>query len=217
MKTINITQAGAMIQDSKYRIPEMAKAALDNFANNRFKELKYVTKAFKYQFPFYESIQKKRSFNKIFQILDKNLVRMIPYIETSKVKFLSTERDSSENIYVRLGPLTGHSAAIDRTQRVLRRYIARLSRLALIKGLPITVSGTPVTHTRPLNSHRYAGYATEDERAANTFNVYEMRITFRPSSGDNGYLLLFYAPEILKSLETLHRFAHYAESTFRIH
>lgn len=214
MKTIPITQAGAMILDSKFRIPEMAKASLDKFANNRFIELKYVTRAFKYQFPFYETLQKKRSYNKIFQILDKNLSRLIPYVDTAKVKFLSTERDSSEIIYVRLGPIA-NIPVYAKKQAALKRYLARLGKLALLNGLPITLGCHCSSYVKPIRSHRYAYYSNEGERNTNTYHIFEIRITFRNGVGENGYLLLHYAPQIFKVLETLHRSAHYADSTFR--
>jgi hypothetical protein len=214
MKTIPITQAGAMILDSKYRIPELAKASLDKFANTRFKDLKYVTRAFKYQFPFYESLQKKRSFNKIFQILDKTLSRLVPYVDNAKVKFLSTERDSSEYIYIRIGPMSNHASHMPK-QRALRKYCARLARLIVTHGLPIGLTYGVTNYVRPLNSHRYAYYESDADKNANTFEIYEIRMNFRNGAGENGYLLLLYAPEILKVLETLHRFAHYADSTYR--
>lgn len=213
MKTVPITLAGALIQDSRYRIPEIAKASLDKFANNRFKELKFVTKAFKYQFPFYESVQKKRSFNKIFQILNQVLEKRVPYLETAKVKFLSIDRDSSDSVWVRLGPVSGRPEDAKK-KKTLERYVNRLNRIIVRQGLPLSLAAHLVNFTKPTR-HRYAYYDTEEERATNTFQVMEIRVVFRNGVGENGYLLLFFAPEILKALETLHRHAHYADSTFR--
>lgn len=215
MKQVPITQAGAMILDSKYRIPEMAKASLDKFANNRFKELKYVTKAFKYQFPFYESMQKKRSFNKIFQVMDNALERMIPYLSTAKVKFLSTDRDSSDSVWVRLGPITA-TAADTKKRKSLERYLNRLNRMMVRQGIPLNLAYHLINYTKPTR-HRYAYYESETERLNNTYQVFEIRVVFRAGIGENGYLLLFFAPQILKVLETLHRHAHYADSTFSTH
>jgi hypothetical protein len=69
--TVPITRSGAAILKANHEIPQLARIALDKYANTRVKELKLVTKAFRYTFPFYDGQNRKRAFNKVFSITEK--------------------------------------------------------------------------------------------------------------------------------------------------
>jgi hypothetical protein len=214
MKTVNITVAGALIQSAKHRIPELARATLDRFANTRFKDLKLVTKAFRYQFPFYESTHRRRAFTKFFSVLEKTLLRTLPYLNTSKVKFINIEKESAESIYIRLGPMDS-----ERDKAVLSRYIQRLQTKIARSSLPLHLQINTANYTVPKKStNPYDnGYSSREEQNKNTYKILEIRVRFMHNVGEGGYLLLLYAPQILKILETLHRKAHYADTTYKPH
>lgn len=219
MKTVNITVAGAVLADSRHKIPQLAQMTLDKFAGNRFKELKYVTKGFKYSFPFYEKLHRKRAFTKVFIVLEKALKRYIPYIETAKVKYIDIPRESADQINIRLGPYKQADLTEEqfKKQRVLHRYIRYIQFLSSKYQLPLSIRANPVPHTEPNGKGwtRTGGYAEAEDMRANTYEILMVSIAFNSALSETGYLLLLYAPQIFKVLETSHRLAHYADSTFR--
>lgn len=214
MKTVNITVPGAIIESARTRIPELAKVTLDKFANNKFKEMKLVTKAFRYQFPFYDSLHRKRAFAKFFVILEKALEQNIPYIKTAKVDFLTVERESTDNIIIRIGPANDTKLTM-----ILQKYVTKLITKTVANSLPLHIYFNKVSYVKPKRgSNGYVeGYATREEQAENTFDIHEIKVKFMTNVGEGGYLMLLYAEYFLKVLETLHRKAHYADSTHRAH
>jgi hypothetical protein len=212
MQTLKITRAGAIIEDARFTIPEQAKTSLDRYANERLKDLKLVTRAFKFTFPFYQQSHQKRSFRKLFDLLSKTIERVIPYTATAKIPYINTGLPSSDSIFIRLGPYdTVQSGAS------IVRYLRYVGYLVRKHGLPIMLNGTFHPYVKPRDeAARYGSYYANDaERIANTYNVYEIKIRLNNIEGEHGYLLLYYVKNILKVLETLHRKAHYAESTYR--
>jgi hypothetical protein len=211
LKTVNITPAGAMIDQARHSIPDYARVTLDRYANNRVKELKLVTKAFKYSFPFYGQIHTNRSFGKLFEIIQKVIKARIPYVESAKVPFmeLTTRSHGIYSFKLYVGPYR------DRTEaRPIIRYIRYLHNMAGIYSVPVVLGVNVLSHVViPEGMQAYTMAA--DEIRANTYEVAVVTAELISSRAENGYLLLYYVEQIIKCIETLHRRAHYVESTHR--
>jgi hypothetical protein len=208
IQEVNITPIGSRIVDSRTSIPELAKVSLDRYSNNRLKQLKLVTKAFKYNFPFYDGYSHKKAFVKFFSILKSHIERAIPYLEEAKVVFLDFYNDT---IFIRLGPRDTND---DELFHLVNRYARYITYIARRHSAPILLSVRQALHiNQRLVDGRARPYNTMEEERANMFNVVELRCTLNMGESSNGYLLLYYVEQILKVLETLHRKAHYADST----
>lgn len=215
VQTVNITPSGAIIENAKHRIPELAKASLDKYSNSRVKELKLVTKAFKTKFPFYHPQQQKRSYNKIFEIIRKALERNIPYVADTTIPFMEIPITSNGGgtINMRIGPFTTVDDA-----KVEIRYVRYLGYLIRRYALPLTLSGRVIRYLKPPtgSTGRYGtAYTNKEEEYKNTYEVMEIKISLNAATAEHGYLILFYLEQIIKVVETLHRKAHYAPTTFR--
>jgi hypothetical protein len=208
-----ISYDGAILLKAKTEVPNLAKIALDKFANNKVKELKLVTKAFRYTFPFYDPINNKKAFNKVFNIIDKTLQRKIPYLSMAKVKFIDILNPSSNTIIVRIGPFDADTTV--KKREALERYMRYIIYLLRKHNLPILPSNREIVYLEPNRASRVGHWLTEEERNAHTFNVKEIHIKPAVISMDRGYFLLKYYDQIEKVFVTLHRLAHYAESTVR--
>lgn len=211
MKTVNITPAGAMIDQARYKIPELARVTLDKYSNKKLKDLKFVTKAFKYTFPFYNSAHQRKAFSKLIEILEKIINIRIPYLEKSKVPFVecSTFGAGLSRLWIRIGPYATAAQA-----ESIMRYLRYVIYIARKNGLPILQSPRLTNHIAIPEGQNIYGMTVEDKNA-NTYNVLDIQIDLFNAEAENGYLLLHNVEHLLKVLETLHRKAHYAESTFR--
>jgi hypothetical protein len=208
IQTVTITPIGSRILDARSSIPELARVSLDKYSNNRLKHLRLVTKAFKYNFPFYDHETQRKAFAKFFTIIRSYIERMIPYLSQAKVGYLDF---GHETAVIRLGPS-------DREQKLfalIYRYAKYITYLARKHRIPVLLITRDLTHISPhmVDGRLSSIYVTREEEKENSFNVIELRCSLNIAEGTNGYFLLYYAEEIIKVLETLHRKAHYVEST----
>jgi hypothetical protein len=204
IQQVQVSPIGARLIDSRTTIPELARVSLDRYSNNRFKQLKLVTKAFKYNFPFYEGIFQRKAFQKIFGIIESFLLRMIPYLGHSKVKFIDYIADV---LTLRVGPNDNSELTF-----LMVRYCRYITHIARKYSVPVYITTRDATYIVPkIVDGRVEPYRTLEEERLNRYNVVELRCSLNTGEGYNGYFLLYYAEEVIKVLETLHRKAHYAE------
>jgi hypothetical protein len=102
--TRNLSKQGAIVIEGRHRIPELAQITLDKWALKRVQDLRIVTKAHKYTFPFHDRYHQKRAYRKVFEIIKKQLERQIPYIASAVVEFMDLGSTVSEIITFRIGP-----------------------------------------------------------------------------------------------------------------
>jgi hypothetical protein len=195
--TRKLSRQGAIVLEGRHRIPQLAQATLDKWALKRIHDLKIVTKAHKYTFPFYDRYQQKRAFRKVFDILKKQLERQIPYITDVHTPFMDIGGTVSETIIFRVGPFRAATEI-----NSLQKYITRINRLVVREQLPFSITG------------RYTTTFIEDKDTENTptsrnVNILEIKLSLDRLLIKNGYLLLHYLPEITRAIETLHRKALY--------
>jgi hypothetical protein len=188
--TRNLSKQGAIVIEGRHRIPELAKITLDRWALKRVHDLKIVTKAHKYTFPFHDRYHQKRAYRKVFEIVKKQLERQIPYISTAIVEFLDIGNTVSETITLRIGPYADLPQAMP-----ISRYLRRLNRYLRQAGIPIT-----------LNERVYVCLTTDGQ---GTVSALEIRATLNRVAVTEGYLILFHLPQVIKAIETLHRKAIY--------
>lgn len=208
LKQTNITRAGALIDQTRWRVSEIAQATLDLYANSRVKKLKLATKAYKYYFPFYLTNHQRKSYEKICELLIKNINSRIPYINAAKVPFLSIEgRVGARSLLIRMGPYTGAAEA-----KSIFRYVRYLAHLVIKNRIPLGLDAYLLQHiVIPEGQTVYT--MTQEQRAAATYPIVELRVDLRLANVAEGYYLLHHIEELMKAVETLHRKAHYAEST----
>lgn len=189
--TRNLSKQGAIVIEGRHRIPELAQITLDKWALKRVQDLKIVTKAHKYTFPFHNKYHQKRAYRKVFEIIKKQLERQVPYLTTAIVEFMDLGNTVSEVITFKVGPYTTADQAA-----ALLRYIRVLNRLLRRESLPMTISP------------RITVCMTED--GSRTISILEIKALLNRITITDGYLLLYYLPNIIKAIETLHRRAVYA-------
>jgi hypothetical protein len=188
--THKLSKQGAIVTEGRHRIPQFAKVTLDNWALQRVRDLKLVTKAHKYTFPFHDRYHHKRAYRKVFEVFKKQFDRQIPYAVNCIVPFMDIGSATSENIIFRIGPYDSDAAA-----KSILKYLSRLNRLIRRESIPFSITARRTDHSTP-DHNRYV-------------NVLEIKVTMNRVTISDGYLILFFAPQIIKAIETLHRKAVY--------
>lgn len=177
MQYVEAPESYNLIGQVRSTVPAIAQRTLQLYANNRVKELKLTTKAYKYDYPFHDTYLGRVSLQKLIKLIDKVMKKEIPYLESRVV--------------------TGHEVVRSYTylnfkvDRVTKRYLRYICHLANKFELPLRLQA------------RDDRYWNGREYKEKVYLYVSMKNT--TEGPYTGTILLYYLPQLLKFARTSSR------------